>query len=132
MAKKESYFTEEDVRLLEKTLNIREKMVDHLLTKGFPEKSRDVLALSTLLESLDKTILTKSKLAIDDKKNENDAEFNKTIALSILKEVHRNRNDIQASKVMEAVLPDAKTHEVKDTELIQGVMNISYDEFVNK
>ena len=60
-------FTIEDIRLLEKTINIRERLIDSITSKPeLPSAAKDVEAFTNLLESVDRSIFNKVKINIED------------------------------------------------------------------
>ena len=63
-----STFTEEDIRLLEKTQSIKERMIDNLMAVGkeLPVKPRDIDSYTNLLESVERGILGRAKISIDE------------------------------------------------------------------
>lgn len=63
-----SSFSVEDIRLLEKTINIRERMIDNLFApdKDLPTKARDIDSYTNLLESVDRSVFAKAKISIEE------------------------------------------------------------------
>ena len=63
-----SSFSVEDIRLLEKTINIRERMIDNLFGAGkeLPVKARDIDSYTNLLESVDRSVFAKAKISIEE------------------------------------------------------------------
>lgn len=84
-----SLFTENDTRLLEKTLQIRESLVDNLLQKELPTSSRDIDSFTNLLESIDRSVLGKAKIKVEDV-NAKANEETKEVLKSLLLDLHRN------------------------------------------
>lgn len=66
-----SNFTEDDVRLLEKTKSIKERMIDNLFAVGkeLPSKPRDIDSYTNLLESLERSVFDRVKISIDEASN---------------------------------------------------------------
>jgi len=66
-----SNFTEEDIRLLEKTKSIKERMIDNLFAVGkeLPSKPRDIDSYTNLLESLERSVFDRVKISIDEASN---------------------------------------------------------------
>ena len=66
-----SNFTEDDIRLLEKTKSIKERMIDNLFAVGkeLPSKPRDVDSYTNLLESLERSVFDRVKISIDEASN---------------------------------------------------------------
>ena len=66
-----SNFTEDDIRLLEKTKSIKERMIDNLFAvdKELPSKPRDIDSYTNLLESLERSVFDRVKINIDEASN---------------------------------------------------------------
>ena len=66
-----SNFTEDDIRLLEKTKSIKERMIDNLFAVGkeLPSKPRDIDSYTNLLESLERSVFDRVKISIDEANN---------------------------------------------------------------
>ncbi len=61
-------FTEKDVTLLEKSMTLRERIVDNfarLPDDQLPKKPSELMAVVNLAESIDRTVFQKAKLTID-------------------------------------------------------------------
>jgi len=86
-----STFEENEVRLLNKTLSIREQIIDNLLKTDLPTKARDIDAFTNLLESVDRSIHNKAKIKIEDA-NAKTNEETKDLLRDILLDLHKNNN----------------------------------------
>lgn len=84
-----SLFTENDARLLDKTLVIREQLIDNLLKQDLPTKARDIECFTNLLESVDRSILSKAKVKVDENANKTNEET-RQILKGLLMELHTN------------------------------------------
>lgn len=121
-----SLFTENDVRLLDKTLIIREQIIDNLQKGELPTKARDIDAYVNLLESVDRSILAKAKVKVDESANKNNEET-KAILKGLLMELHNGAGtvvDVQATVIHEAPEYQPGAIEVNTGELIPRVDNI--------
>lgn len=128
-------FNDEDLRLLDKTLRVREKLLDSLMQKGLPEKERDVNAFVNLAESIDRSIFNKSKLKIEDKSNEIN-EQQKDLLKQMLVELHKGNThqvniEVHTSEALEEKLPsyEPKGLKINEGELISGIDTISLKDF---
>ena len=128
-------FNDEDLRLLDKTLRVREKLLDSLMQKGLPEKERDVNAFVNLAESIDRSIFNKSKLKIEDKSNEIN-EQQKDLLKQMLVELHKGNThqvniEVHTSEELEERLPsyEPKGLKINEGELISGIDTISLKDF---
>ena len=121
-----SVFTENDIRLLDKTLIIREQMIDNLLKQELPTKARDIDAFNNLLESVDRSILAKTKVKVDENANKTNEET-KAILKGLLMELHNNPgNVIEGEARVIREVPEYQPTEigVNDGELIPKVDSI--------
>lgn len=78
----------EDIRLLEKTINIRERMIDNLLKAELPTKARDIDSFTNLLESVDRSIIQKAKISIEENTNKINEET-KAVLTDLLLGMHK-------------------------------------------
>ena len=121
-----SLFTENDVRLLDKTLVIREALIDNLQKSELPTKARDIDAFNNLLESVDRSILAKAKVKVDENANKTNEET-KQILKGLLMELHNNPGaviDGESQVIREIPEYQPGAIEVNDGELIPNVDSI--------
>lgn len=82
-------FTPDDIRILEKTLSIRERMLDNLISKqDLPTKARDIDAYVNLAESMDRSVFSKAKIKVDEASNKIDEE-SKALLTNLLLDLHK-------------------------------------------
>lgn len=87
-----SSFSVEDIRLLEKTISIRERLIDNLLkAESLPTKARDIDSFTNLLESVDRSIFSKAKISIDEAANKVNEET-KEVLKDLLIDLHKNNS----------------------------------------
>ena len=120
-----SLFTENDARLLDKTLVIREQLVDNLLKQELPTKARDVECFTNLLESIDRSILAKAKVKVDENANKTNEET-KQILRGLLMELHNNPTG-------SGLVIEAEAHVVRDVPEYQpGAIEVNEGELIPK
>lgn len=88
-----SAFTEQDDVLFNKTLSLRERLIDNysrLKDEDLPKKASELTALTNLLESVDRTIIARAKVNIEDTQTKNE-EQNKELLIALLKDLHTNK-----------------------------------------
>ncbi|QXN70616.1 hypothetical protein AGENTSMITH_212 [Bacillus phage vB_BspM_AgentSmith] len=84
-----SSYDEEGIRLLDKTVAVRERMIDHLLkSEELPTKARDVEKFVTLLDSTDKSIFTRAKIKLEES-NQKTSEESKELLRDLLLSLHQ-------------------------------------------
>ena len=86
-------FTPEDIVTLEKTQKMRERLADVIMAKPdaeLPRKPAELTAVTNLLESIDRSVLGRTKLRIDDDSSKNDA-ANKEILRELMIQMHTSR-----------------------------------------
>lgn len=120
-----SLFTENDARLLDKTLVIREQIIDNLNKSELPTKARDIDAFVNLLESVDRSILAKAKVKVDDSVNKTNEET-KQVLKDLLMELHSGTFTTVQSSVPEYNAPEyiSGSMELNEGELIPKVDSI--------
>jgi len=119
---KGSIFLPEENRLLNKTIDIREKIVDHLLEDGLPHKTSEIRVINELLNSIDSQILGKvdRRLKNDDNKNQEDV-------VLIISEMLKNINAKKASVQIEERNIEL-TEGLRPDEIVLGEDKIEYEE----
>lgn len=97
-------FGENDIRLLEKTLFIREQIVDAILKEKISTKPRDVDSFTNLLESIDRSVIGKAKVNIEDTNSKNNEET-KEILKGLLLELHKGDETLSIAPVINNDIP---------------------------
>ncbi len=123
-----SHFTDEDVRILAKSVNLRERLMD-ALTVTLPSKPSDVMALVSVVESLDKTILAKAKLEIENTDAKNNEET-KLIMRDLLLNLHKSNNvPVAINEDNRQYLPDAIEYDISSGETLQFIDSVTIKDF---
>lgn len=124
-------FTLDDIRLLEKTIEIRERLVNNLFdgVKDLPTKPREIDCATNLLESIDRSIFAKAKIKIDDSNSAVNAET-KEVLKDLLLNLHKNSNN--QAREMNAQTPEfvSQGTVVKEGELIPKIDNADVSKFL--
>lgn len=124
-------FTLEDIRLLEKTINIRERLLDHLTQKELPTGARDVEVLTSLADSMDRSIFTKAKISIDEASNKIN-EGTKEVLRDLLLDLHKNTAAPAAGGApREAPAFQSTGVAVLDGEMLPKIDTTDVSQFVN-
>lgn len=115
-------FTGDDLALLDKAMRLRTRLIDKIASvenTALSTKASDLLAVTGLLDSLDKSVFTKAKLVLEEGSAKSDEETRKVL-LSLMTDLHSNSGSEEsgdAGSVPEYV-PTGIT--VMEGELIQG------------
>lgn len=84
-----STFSADDVRILEKTLKIREKILDNFVTEdNIPSSTKDIYAVVALTDSIDANVLGKAKIKLEESANKVNEET-KNVLSGLLLELHK-------------------------------------------
>ena len=111
-------FSIDDIRLLEKTISIRERMIDNIIKQeNLPTKPREVDSFTNLLESVDRSIFAKAKIKIDDS-NSRVNEETKEIMKDLLLNLHKNQSPASVEPKHEAPVFQPTGRQVKEGEII--------------
>lgn len=114
-------FNHNESRLLNKTMDIREKIVDQMASAGLPTKAHELLALNAVMNDMDKQVMDKVKLRV---KQEEDDNKNKTVAMvaEILGRIDSNKGYIPMSN-KDINLPDTYL----PNDIVPGETDVSPD-----
>ena len=82
--------TPDDIRILEKTLAIRERIVDNLLKGALPVKPRELDAWVNVMESMDRSVLGKAKIRVEESASAINEET-KAILTGLLLDLHAGK-----------------------------------------
>lgn len=118
-------FEDKDNELLAKSMRLRERMMDNISKRAdddLPVKPSDLMAVTNLLESVDRSIFAKAKINIEDSSSKND-EANREVLKQLMIDMHNQRasdmNAISHSSV--GVIPGYQSRSeivINDGELI--------------
>ena len=128
-----SSYDEEGIRLLDKTVAVRERMIDHLLKEeALPTKARDVEKFITLLDSTDKSIFTRAKIKLEES-NQKTSEESKELLRGLLLTLHQNPKEIEAP-VLDGVIPQfvSSSMNVTDAEIMLEEDEPDIDKYLNQ
>jgi len=132
---KSQIFLPNEYRVLEKTLDIREKIVDKMLEEGIPVKGRDIRVLNEVLNAMDANVLGRVDRRLKREENDSQEEFNKLATEIILNwNKYKQENKTEVIEVPEVehelpddmVVPDEDTIEYKELtmeDIIKGARN---------
>lgn len=129
-----STLTKEDIRLLEKTIVLRERLVDNFVTTKLtpsPDKisTRDIDSVTNLLESIDRSIISKAKITIEEA-NSRITEETQSLMRDILVDLHRNKTVEVASTTTEPPVYKSVGMEVSEGELIVKKDNQDIEQYL--
>ena len=111
-------FSIDDVRLLEKTISIRERLIDNIVKQEqLPSKPREVDSFTNLLESVDRSIFAKAKIKIDDA-NSRVNEETKEVLKDLLISLHKNQVPNAAGTPAEAPAFQSSGKTISEGELV--------------
>ena len=116
-----STFTVDDIRLLEKTISIRERIIDNLMKGDLPTKARDVDSITNLLESVDRSIFGKVKINLEETSNKVNEET-KEILKDLLINLHKD-NAVSAVSTTK----EPPTFIAPEMEIMEGELMIKQD-----
>lgn len=117
----------EDQQRLELTLRTRQSIITSLISKNtVPEKPEDRSLLVSMLDGMDRTVLSRAKIKSDDSNGRSQAEASRTIA-ELLMRMESKRKGSRTNDVDTTVLPSIETVE---GETYVGVQPVKYDEIM--
>lgn len=85
-------FDDRDREILEKTLNLRMRMMDVIARKGddqLPSKPSELLAIAQLAGSIDKTVIDRAKVRSEENSSQSQ-EKDRAVLLNLMRHMHQN------------------------------------------
>lgn len=86
-------FEDKDLVLLDKSMKLRERMMDNIAMRpdsALPVKPSDLMAVTNLLESVDRSIYAKAKINIEDSSSKSQ-EATKEVLRQLMEDLHNNK-----------------------------------------
>lgn len=124
-------FSIDDVRLLEKTISIRERLIDNITKQeNLPIKPREVDSFTNLLESVDRSIFAKAKIKIDDA-NSRVNEETKEVLKDLLINLHKNQRPSGSSTSAEAPVFQSTGKQISEGELVTKLDTMDPSKFID-
>lgn len=126
-------FTNEDVVLLDKSMRLRERLVDNIAKlpdDQLPHKASDLMAVVNLAESIDRTIIQKAKLTID-KEGNDDNKTTSAVLRQLMMDLHTNKPSGPLQGVTNSQPPEYKSNsdlKIKEGEMIARTDTISLED----
>lgn len=116
-------FTDNDIRLMDKTLSIRERLIDNILSKQeLPTAPKDLEAFTNLLNSVDNSILGRAKIKIEDtnaKANEETKDMLRDLLLNLHKNSSSSATNLGPTELKESQEFKSLNIDVHEGELIR-------------
>lgn len=128
-------FEDKDLTLLGKSMLLRERMMDNIARRKdeeLPVKPSELMAVTNLLESVDRSIYAKAKINIEDSSSKNE-EATKEVLRELMKDLHVRRasGTLIVHQDTAAQIPGYQSRaelSVNDGELIGRADNFNPDE----
>lgn len=118
---KSSVFLPEETRVLDKTLQLREDIIDNFIKNGLPDKTNEIRVLNELMNSMDSQVLSKV-----DKRLKVKEDSNNEVAINVIKELlKKNDSKREALPVNKDLYIDI---ELDISEVVFGEDKIEYEE----
>ncbi len=116
----------EDIKLLEKTISIRERLIDTIVAKELPTSARDIDCFTNLLESVDRSIFSKAKINLEESSNKVNEATNQVLK-ELIVELHKTPTNVSANRT-EVPVFSSTGKQVSDGELIRKIDQIDVNE----
>ena len=115
-------FQPEEYRLINKTVSIREQIVDHLLKDGIPYKTSEIRVINELLNSIDANIFGRVDRRLKKDENEGGKDL-REIVKTIILEGERIKQEVKPVE-LDTTLPENYVLE----DLVPGEDSMEYEE----
>jgi len=120
-------FQPEEQRLLDKTVAIREDIVDNMIKDGLPVKTNEIRVINELLNSIDGNVLGKvdRRLKYTEETNNNDM---RELVKSIILQGEKIKSEIKPIELDETLPDEHNLGNGELTELVPGEDSFEYEE----
>ena len=120
-------FQPEEQRLLDKTVAIREDIVDNMIKDGLPVKTNEIRVINELLNSIDGNVLGKvdRRLKYTEETNNNDM---RELVKSIILQGEKIKSEIKPIELDETLPDEHSLGNGELTELVPGEDSFEYEE----
>jgi hypothetical protein len=116
-------FDERDTEILDKTLNLRMRLMgvfDKKQDSELPVKPSELLAIAQLAGSIDKTVIDRAKVRSNDQNNQSQ-EKERALLLALMQQMHNNKSSQNSQLVHEMPSFESNTTlNISDGELVRG------------
>lgn len=128
-----SSIDQKDINLLDKTIDTREKILDSLLKREKAlEDTKNINLLLRVMDSLDLTIVQKTKVKIEDR-SANDQSEVKEAMKEFMMELHKNKNTSKnIPQDREVDLPQDIKYDLKEGETEEHAEPMTLNSFLNR
>lgn len=125
----------EDENRISLTQGVREKLINKLVAKIDSEnglEKEDKSLLISLLDGMDRTVLTKARIKADTKQSDNQAQVVSLMA-NLLNNINPNKLKVyDPNKEMPTLPKDLELPAYIDGENTEGIVNSNYETFMSK
>ena len=123
-------FDLEDQNRLNLTLKIRENIITSLTKDGVPNNKDDMQILLSTLDGMDRTVISKTRLNVDNKNNQLQQQTAGLIA-ELLSKFSENNSHCKTEFVTVPVLPsEVLVGKFVEGEMDIGVQSLTYEQFM--
>lgn len=128
-----SSIDQKDISLLDKTIDTREKILDSLLKREKAlEDTKNINLLLRVMDSLDLTIVQKTKVKIEDR-SANDQSEVKEAMKEFMMELHKNKNNSKnIPQDREVELPQDIKYDLKEGETEEHAEPMTLNSFLSR
>lgn len=129
----ENLTSDTESRLLDLTMRTREEVIKQLTKNGnIPEDKADKALLVSMLDGIDRTILSKSRIKVDSKISDNHAQATSLIA-NVLNSLNaKNLRSIDEGREIPKLTINIDTPVFIEGELDTGIQNNDFETFISK
>lgn len=120
---RDSFILEEEDRILNKTLSIREKIVDKMTEDGIPYKTSEIRVLNEVLNAMDNQVFGKIDRRQKQEDNNNNEKYLEMIRAIVL-ETEKMQDKVKTEAIEEPVIDI----ELNDEDIVPGEDKIEYEE----
>jgi len=120
---RDNFILEEEERILNKTLSIREKIVDKMTEDGIPVKTSEIRVLNEVLNAMDSQVFGRIEKRQKQEDNNNNEKYLEMIRAIVL-ETEKLQSEVKTETIEEPIIDI----ELSDEDIVPGEDKIEYEE----
>lgn len=124
-------FDAEETRLLNKTVSLRERILNEMTEKHIPEDKDDRKFFLGIIDGLDRTILGKKRIKVEEDLGKSSQALQNAVA-EVMLNAARNRSSGKIRATTPALPPEVTLGEMVEGETAIDPVRETYDDFINR
>ena len=127
----DGFFNSEENRILDKTMQLREDILDSMTADGIPEKTNEIRVIKEVIESMDKKVMDSANLRAKVNKDKSDTKMSELVIQTLKNRAKYRHDTVPAERILEleeSYIPD----DVVEGEMEMGPAELDANDYIYK